>query len=193
MPFPFYERLSTRNKAIYRRSAAIREVPLGDVSQFAELVTAIRRALEADDKGALQRASAALVRGLCTILEVKQTKVRVLARRPSDENAELHGLYTLDGDGTALIRVWMRTAAWEQPVAFRTYLRTLLHELAHHLDFHKYGLEESFHTEGFYARESSLARQMLATIGETANRREPRAKPKPKGNDRQTSLFGDDG
>jgi hypothetical protein len=54
----------------------------------------------------------------------------------------------------------MRTAAQSKVVAFRTFLRTLLHELAHHLDVTLLGLEESFHTEGFFRRESSLMRQL---------------------------------
>jgi len=46
-------------------------------------------------------------------------------------------------------------------VKFRTFLRTLLHELGHHLDYEMLGLPDSFHTEGFYKRESSLLRQLL--------------------------------
>jgi hypothetical protein len=58
----------------------------------------------------------------------------------------------------------MRTVAQKRVVAFRTFLRTLLHEVCHHLDYEHYELEETFHTEGFYARESSLMRDLL---GET--------------------------
>jgi len=46
-------------------------------------------------------------------------------------------------------------------VAFRTFLRTLLHEFCHHLDYECYKLHDSFHTEGFYKRESSLLKQLL--------------------------------
>jgi len=46
-------------------------------------------------------------------------------------------------------------------VKFRTFLRTLLHEVVHHLDYEHYGLAETFHTEGFYARESALLRDLL--------------------------------
>ena len=46
-------------------------------------------------------------------------------------------------------------------VAFRTFLRTLLHELGHHLDYEYLRLAESFHTEGFFRRESSLFRQLV--------------------------------
>ena len=49
-----------------------------------------------------------------------------------------------------------------QVVKFRTFLRTLLHELCHHLDYELLDLADSFHTEGFYKRESSLLRQLLS-------------------------------
>jgi hypothetical protein len=40
-------------------------------------------------------------------------------------------------------------------------LRTLLHELNHHLDYEVLKLEDSFHTEGFFKRESSLFKQLV--------------------------------
>ncbi len=55
----------------------------------------------------------------------------------------------------------MRTAAREDVVSFRTFLRTLVHELGHHLDVVLLELAESFHTHGFFRRESSLVRQLL--------------------------------
>jgi hypothetical protein len=55
----------------------------------------------------------------------------------------------------------MRTARQKRVVAFRTFLRTLLHELCHHLDYELYRLPETFHTEGFYKRESNLLRRVL--------------------------------
>jgi hypothetical protein len=89
-------------------------------------------------------------------------RVRVLAKRPSDDWEELHGLYQPEEDGkSAEITVWMRTAKRQQVVAFRTFLRTLLHELCHHLDYEHLKLDESFHTEGFYKRESSLFKQLV--------------------------------
>ena len=55
----------------------------------------------------------------------------------------------------------MRTARHRRVVAFRTFLRTLLHELCHHIDFELLGFAESFHTRGFFQRESSLFRQLV--------------------------------
>jgi hypothetical protein len=55
----------------------------------------------------------------------------------------------------------MRTAKHRRVVAFKSFLRTLLHELCHHLDYELYRLPDSFHTEGFYKRESSLFHQLM--------------------------------
>ena len=97
--------------------------------------------------------------------------------RPSRDWGELHGLYTQDADEVARIRVWMRTARKANVVAFRTFLRTLLHELCHHLDFEVLGLDRSFHTEGFFRRESSLFRQLVP--GARRGRPAQRALPLP--------------
>jgi hypothetical protein len=75
----------------------------------------------------------------------------------------LHGLYVpTQGRTPAVITVWMRTAQRRQVVAFRSFLRTLLHEICHHIDYELFLLEESYHTEGFYKRESSLFHQLTA-------------------------------
>jgi beta-lactamase class D len=49
-------------------------------------------------------------------------------------------------------------------VRSRTFLRTLLHEVVHHLDFTLFALGESFHTQGFFRRESSLVRHGVALL-----------------------------
>jgi uncharacterized damage-inducible protein DinB len=59
----------------------------------------------------------------------------------------------------------MRTARQQRVVAFRTYLRTLLHEVGHHLDYTLLGLADSFHTQGFYQRESHLFHQLVTDGG----------------------------
>jgi hypothetical protein len=55
----------------------------------------------------------------------------------------------------------MRTVRRRQIVAFRAFLRTLLPELCHHLDYEHFKFVESFHTEEFCPRESSLFRQLV--------------------------------
>ena len=63
--------------------------------------------------------------------------------------------------GIPKIQLWMRTAKQKRVVAFRTYLRTMLHEVGHHIDYALLHLPDSFHTEGFYKRESSLFYQLV--------------------------------
>src|SRR5581483_9948540 len=75
-------------------------------------------------------------------------------------SGELHGLYTWEEGKVPVIEVWMRTAKNRRVVQFRTFLRTLLHEICHHLDFTLFDLTATFHTAGFFRRESSLMRQL---------------------------------
>jgi hypothetical protein len=106
-------------------------------------------------------AAAALALGLARGLAVAPLEVRVLAVRPSSGGGELHGLYTREERRPAAIQLWMRTARHRKVVAFRTFLRTLLHEVGHHLDYELLRLPDSLHTEGFFKRESSLFRQLV--------------------------------
>jgi hypothetical protein len=165
MPFAYYDKLSPARQRIYRRSDAITSLGLPRGIAVAEPVTAIAAALAVDDRAATQAACQRLVDVLTHGYRVPPVKIRVLARRPADASGELHGLYEpQDGETRARITVWRRTRARKQVVAFRTFLRTVVHEICHHLDYELFALEETFHTEGFYKRESSLAKALLESI-----------------------------
>jgi hypothetical protein len=71
----------------------------------------------------------------------------------------------------------MRTASRDEVVKYRTFLRTVLHEMCHHFDYEHFGLAETFHTQGFYARESALVTALAgaAPAGGGAARRSPPA------------------
>jgi hypothetical protein len=175
--FDYYERLNARERRIYQRSDAIAEVPLREPARFVPQVAALERALASERRGAVEAAAGELVGKLVRALAAPPVRVRVLAKRPKNREGELHGLYTLEEDGSAHIEVWMRTAERKRVVAFRTFLRTLLHELCHHLDLTLLSLDETFHTEGFFRRESSLFRQLVGPP------EQPRSEPE------QLSLF----
>ena len=102
-------------------------------------------------------------------------RVRVQERRPSWQTGELHGLYEADASGRYKVSLWMRTARRVQIVKFKTFLRTYLHELCHHLDYQRFRLEDSFHTQGFYRRESSLLRQLYPEESGSGSERAGRA------------------
>lgn len=162
MAFAYYRRLSRRQQLIYRKSDDITAVRLADAHTLRPVAQEIGAALEREDQRATQAACRKLLRGMCTGLKVRNVQLTVLARRPYDEWEELHGCYRPAADGRhAAITVWMRTAKRNQVVAFRTFLRTILHEFCHHLDYVLLGLADSFHTEGFYKRESSLFYQII--------------------------------
>jgi len=162
MPFAYYERLTKRQKAIYDRSDGIAAVLLSEPQALHPLVEALAEALAGEDRAQTQLACQQLLDGLTRALSVPPVRVEVLAARPHARWGELHGLYTeARGGRPPRITLWMRTARQRRVVAFRTFLRTLLHELCHHLDYLLYRLPDSFHTEGFYKRESSLFHQLV--------------------------------
>jgi hypothetical protein len=162
MPFPYYSRLTRNQKRIYRASDEIETVTLSNRVTVSRLAQNLSAALDEENHQETARLSADFVAAICTELNVPRARVRVLAKRPSDDYGELHGLYEpCEGRHLAKITVWMRTAKKRNVVAFKTFLRTLLHELCHHLDYEHLGLEDSFHTQGFFKRESSLFQQII--------------------------------
>jgi hypothetical protein len=164
MPFGYYARLSPARQRTYRDSDAIQSLePPPGVATGAH-VARIRASLAAGSRTDVQKACQALIDALVAGYAVQKIRVRVLAQRPADEEGELHGLYEPDdAPKPAHITVWMRTAARKDVVAFKTFFRTLIHELCHHLDYELFHLVETFHTAGFYKRESTLTHALLRT------------------------------
>lgn len=162
MVFSYYNKLSAANKRIYEQSDGIISVPLPDAGELQPLIPLFSTALAGEDREKVEDICRRLVLGIAKQLSTPPLRVKVLAVRPSASWGELHGLYEpSEGRASAVISLWMRTARHRRVVAFRSFLRTLLHELCHHLDYELYRLPDSFHTEGFYKRESSLFHQLV--------------------------------
>ena len=173
--FDYYKRLSAKKQGIYRASDAIIAVRLPDAEALRPPAIALVDALKSEQRTTVQRLSQQITDGIVGQLKVPPLRIQVLAVRPSDDWGELHGLYLPEDEGKpAKIQLWMRTAKHKRVVAFKSYLRTLLHEICHHLDYEMYKFAETFHTEGFYNRESSLFHQLVpaqgspATVGKAA-------------------------
>jgi len=161
MPYAYYARLSQANKAVYRQSAAIDTIPLEHSKRLRPIVRKLERELAYEQRAGIAIAVRELCHRLLEDLGTAPVTVKLLAARPSHAWGELHGLYEpAEGRRRARITVWMRTAQQKKVVAFKAFLRTVLHELCHHLDYELFGLADSFHTEGFFKRESSLFRQL---------------------------------
>lgn len=161
MPFAYYDRLSRPEQAVYQLSALAPAFRLHRAKELWPLVAKVEAALRSGKRKEVELAAQALADGITSDLEVPRARIRVFLVRPSSEASELHGLYSASLRRAALIRLWMRTAKLGRVVAFRTFLRTLLHELCHHLDLELLGLPLSLHTEGFYRRESALFHQLV--------------------------------
>jgi hypothetical protein len=162
MPFAYYKKLNARQKRIYDRSEAVPSLKLPSAATLRPRVDAIATALVAADRQQTEETAGSFAEQLLRMLRVSLVDVKVLAKRPSSSWGELHGLYEPGtGKSRPLITVWMRTAMRKDVVAFRSFLRTLLHEIGHHLDYELLGLEDSYHTQGFYKRESSLYHQLV--------------------------------
>ena len=166
----YYHRLSHWQQRVYRQSDLVTTVSVPAAVGLAELTLAVGQALTRGEPRATALACTRLLRRVCARLGVTPPAITVLAERPAGHWGELHGLYNPAQGPNGTITVWMHTAKRGRVVAFRTFLRTLLHELCHHLDFALLRLSHSFHTTGFYKRESSLCKQLL-----------PVAKPRPVG------------
>jgi hypothetical protein len=162
VPFAYFQRLTRAQQRVYRQSDEIAMIRLPGARPLGPLVEEMAAALAGENRSGTQSAADRLLAEVTARLGVAPLRAEVLAVRPSRNWGELHGLYTPAERGRpAQAAVWMRTAQRRQVVAFRTFLRTLLHELCHHLDYELLRLADSFHTEGFYKRESSLLKQIL--------------------------------
>ena len=168
--FGYYARLSRKDQATYRASDAIAAVPLTDVPALVLLAKGVEEALASGKRVRVAKAVAAFIHAFLAQVGAPGLKIHVREVRPDLEDAELHGLYTFaDGDTPPKLEVWMRTRALAKVVKPKTFLRTVVHELLHHLDVTIFALEDSFHTEGFFRRESSVVRALFGSA--------PRARP----------------
>ena len=166
MVFSYYWKLTPSQRRVYRKSDEIHAIRLPSAEKLWPLIPAIARALERQNRERSEELCQKLATGMVTGLKLPRIRVKVLAVRPSKRWGELHGLYEpVRGRAAAVVTVWMRTAKKRQVVAFRSFLRTVLHEVCHHLDYEYLELEDSFHTEGFYKRESSLFHQLVDSSG----------------------------
>lgn len=165
MVFDYYKRLTASEKRIYRKSDEVTSIRVPRASELLPLIEKLERALTKEKREEVEVLCQRLGSAIAERLNVPDIRVKALAVRPHKSYGELHGLYVpAQGKIPATITVWMRTAQKKRVVAFRTFLRTLLHEICHHLDYELLSLPYSFHTEGFYKRESSIFHQLVRDV-----------------------------
>ena len=158
LPAYFY-RLSARRQRTYLKSDSIDRYPFAPTPNALELTRNLMRALQAGTLAAVNEASRRLVAELCRAFGVPMLRIEVRSVRPRNARGELHGIF-YPAQRPPLIMLWMRTAQRHDVVKPRTFLRTLLHEVGHYLDYALLKLDDSFHTGGFFRRESFLVRAL---------------------------------
>jgi hypothetical protein len=183
MPFSYYDNLSAAKKRIYRKSDSIESIPIENADDIHPAILDLKKSLEENKRRDVARHASRICRLICEGLGTEALSVRIRSRRPSSSAEELQGLYEREEGETPVLTVWMRTAAKGRVVAFKSFIRTVLHELCHHLDYAHFGLADSLHTEGFFKRETSIYRQIVPEELQRRGPREamaPRAKKDPR-------------
>jgi hypothetical protein len=158
-PLPaFFYRLAPRDQKVYLRSDAIDAFNLMAGPNTLQLAEALIAALEGGSLTGTARAAQDLVTELCRLLGVRSVPIEVKGARPRNARGELHGIFYPDAPRIVL---WTRTALRHDVVKPKTFLRTLMHELAHYFDYALLRLGNSYHTRGFFKRESFLVRAVF--------------------------------
>ncbi len=156
MPAYFY-RLSPARQRTYLKSDAIERLPFVPDTTTLDSAGNLMRALETGARPAVNDATGVLVADLCRRFAVPTVRIEVRDVRPRNTRGELHGIFFTRPPSIVL---WMRTAQRHDVVKPKTFLRTLLHEVGHYLDYALLKLDDSFHTGGFFKRESFLVRAL---------------------------------
>jgi hypothetical protein len=170
----WYRRLPPALQRIAAQSDRVTSLPLRAGPALTDAVRALPDALRSEQPAAVQAVAQRIADGVCRGLGVSTLRVCVEGQRPHDRSGELHGIYLpANGTGRDRVTLWMRTAKRGQVVAYRTFLRTLLHELCHHLDYAYLRLGDTLHTQGFYQRESSLFAALGGSSADAVDRARP--------------------
>ena len=171
----YFSRLSPHAQRIYLKSDAIDRFDFTIDETALRLTRDLLIALESGAPSVVQRHAQALLDELCRKARLAPLQLLVKAVRPHNTRGELHGIFYPRGTGRSsanpyqfstaiahgpLIILWMRTAQRHDIVKPRTFLRTLMHEFGHYLDYFLLRLGDSPHSGGFFKRESFLVRML---------------------------------
>jgi hypothetical protein len=161
----FFYRLPPHAQRCYLESDSITRYEFVPDASAARSVASLTRVLAKGSATDTEQAACKVASEMCRLAGVPGLAVEVREVRPKNTRGELHGLfYPSDPHNRTLPRIvlWMCTAERREVVKPRTFVRTLMHELVHYFDYSVLKLEDSFHTHGFFARESFLVRSTIA-------------------------------
>jgi hypothetical protein len=145
------------DRAGYLESDRIKTLDLPENGALLTIANAIESDMKTGKTADVRRPCAEFLAETSNFYQTPTCGIRVLAARPlrvrENWTIELFGDYHPE---SMLIRLWMRTAVRKEVTSFGTFLNTLCHEFCHHLDFHRFGFSDSWHTRGFYERTAAL-------------------------------------
>lgn len=171
----WFQRLTVGAQRVYLKSDAIDRFDFTPGDTARELARALMLALEAGASALVERRAQLLIDELCRRATLPRIQIQVRNVRPRDARGELHGIfyprgrgrvaanpyqYSSGAAGGPLVILWMRTAQRHEVVKPKTFIRTLMHEFGHYLDYALLRLGDSPHTAGFFKRESFLVRSL---------------------------------
>jgi hypothetical protein len=168
----FFYRLSPAAQRTYLCSDAIETFGLVPSPEALQMTAALMTTMAEGRQAAAGIIARQLADELCRLLQVRPIDIEVRGVRPHNARGELHGIFY--PTRPPKIVLWMRTARRHQPVKPKTFVRTLLHEVGHYLDYALLGLGDSYHNSGFFKRESSLVRALLPESAPETARIEPK-------------------
>jgi hypothetical protein len=160
----FFYRLSSRAQRTYLKSDEVERFDIVPSATTRDAMNSLMRALETGNLASTTTCARALTAEICRLLGAPPVSVDVRGVRPRNTRGELHGLfYPYDPRRRTppSIVLWMRTAQRHEVVKPKTFVRTLMHEIGHYLDYVILHLDDSYHTQGFFKRESSLVRALF--------------------------------
>ena len=179
---PYFYRLSARAQRTYLKGNSIERFELVASARAFALTDDLMRTLDFGAPSMVERAAQSLLDEVCRLVGVRGVRVEVRGVRPRNARGELHGIFYPRGPGRTptaaragpgnepLIALWMRTAQRHDVVKPKTFLRTLMHELGHYLDYSLLSLDDSFHNTGFFKRESFLVRTLCRSVTGSSQR-----------------------
>lgn len=160
----FFYRMPPRAQRTWLLSEAIERFEFASTRAACDAVATLVLALQSGGAVATAEAARIVAREVCAMAGVAALAVEVKSVRPRNQRGELHGLFFPFDARTRTpprIVLWMRTAQRHAVVQPRTFVRTLMHELVHYLDYSLLRLGDSHHTMGFFKRESFLVRMLM--------------------------------
>jgi hypothetical protein len=159
MPFAYYNRLSARDRAIYQRSDAVTVVALPEAEGLRPRVEELRRPRAGGPPGGRGGGRRARPRPRAEARSAAgrdRHPPRAPVRGVGRAARPLHSRRAPPAADPALDAHGAAPACGGLP-----HLPDAPHEVGHHLDYELLALPDSFHTEGFFRRESSLFRQLV--------------------------------